>query len=223
MNSPGRPKEHRERHLATPDDAAARFLELHPELQFVVDFARATPLLTDFLAYLASFAAWKQRYDFLLGQMEVAPKIPTSILEAASTPWGGAIQTAIQGFRNATSASEALMRDREGYLAVPSLSITGLPEFSDRQFMMAVASAWLALEVGTSLDPLDIVLLHVASRVADPTTDEGEYGRRSDNWRKRMARVRVWAEMLRQGFTRKAPPENAGPSSGGTPTSGGPE
>ncbi len=203
MPGPGRPKEHPERRLRSPEAATDAFLARHRELQVVVNVALATSKIIEWLRYIVAFDEWKLRYDAALSLIETPPPLPQSAIEAANSAGGEHLRKMTDQFQRMSHVVGELFDARALFASLPSFSVPDLREFEDQPFMMAVLATWMASELGNSLDPLDILLLLVAARIDPPTTDEGEYEKRSDRWRKRMPRVRVWSGSLNKGFERK--------------------
>lgn len=216
MPGPGRPKEHPEERLRCPEAAADAFLDRHPALQVVVGVASATPQIVEWLGYMATFALWKQRYDAILSLIEPPPPLPNATVDAANKAGGERLREITAPFQRVVAVFSEFTQARSAYGCLPSFSVPDLVEFEDRPFMMAVVATWMASELGKDLDPLDIVLLLVASQNDRTTSDEGEYEKRLDRWRKRMPRVRKWAAALSEGFQRNSTPGPLPAESGGT-------
>ncbi len=180
-----RPQSHPEQHLASPERALARFLNRHPRCEIVVGAAVRQRALADYSKYSVKLLEWKRHVDRLLARVVDPPKLPSSIRKLAT------LEPPLQFF---VKRHEDLMTLVSAVKQLQVLKVGELPAarvITNSRLMMAGQALWVASGLGVSLGPLDFALLEVVARIAEPTSDAGDYSQRQERWRKLMPNIRA--------------------------------
>jgi hypothetical protein len=189
-----RPKSYPERHLGSPEEALARFMERNPGCENLAVVASAEIAMADFAAYRSVLHRWKvdfdRRLDRALLNIEPPPSLPKTF------------RALCKHVPQLAELADRTVEIHDGYAkaqAFRALQLDPVPLawiLGDRKLVMGATTTWAASAHGVTLKALDMVLLAVATGLEKPTKDAGAYADRIDRWRKAMPRIRHLAKAL---------------------------
>lgn len=198
----GRTPEHNELHLSTPARARARLLYLIETGDVLLAAAVAQAALADHIHYSNQLASWKGSYDRAVARIKLLPELPETVRALAkAAPWFSFLVERHENVQRRLREVQELAHER----------FPGMPDqraIRDKRLVFGSYVLWAARSLKTPVGPQHLVLLEVAAKAVDPTSDEDEYRDRLERWRKLMKRLKNQAQLFEAAWGRWPVPPN---------------